>query len=414
MKKDEILSEKLQDVLSSSLAGFPYELKVKDHAGKQYTIGRRQEHWAKKPLSLSVKTADAAKSIVQKNLLEALDFFLKDEIDFQGNLYVLSDIQHLHVKAILSPWRSFSQYIVNSPFQNIRRATLNVRSHYDIPQEVINAYLDTRYQSYSCGIFEDPGQIRQDELIKSGLGETDSFDSLEKAQWRKFKDAVDFIDPGSSHTVLDVGCGYGGQLEVALQAYRFKKIVGWTLSRNQAVEGNRRLSRSFDPSRYSLNEGDYRTDDRVFDHVMSTGMVSHVGPRGLTPYVRNIRKRIKRGGHYLHHALMRSHSPYHLDQFPGAVFNKKYVWPGFHWFTVAEHVGALEKNGFQIVKLVNLSPHYAKTCTAWYERLCAHEQKILTHIDLATYRAWQVYLAGAVGGFLNKKIHVYRIYCVAV
>ncbi len=111
---------------------------------------------------------------------------------------------------------------------------------------------------------------------------------------------------------------------------------------------------------------------------------------------------------------MRSHSPYHLDRFPGAVFNKKYVWPGFHWFTVAEHVSALEQNGFQIVKMVNLSPHYAKTCTAWYERFCVHEQKILTHIDLATYRAWQVYLAGAVGGFLNNKIHVYRIYCVAV
>ncbi|MCP4284070.1 MAG: methyltransferase domain-containing protein [Gammaproteobacteria bacterium] len=414
MEKNKKLSEKLQSTLSSSLANFPYEIRVKDYAGEHYTIGRRQEHWAKKPLLLSVKTADAARSVIDTDVLGTLDYFLKDEIDLQGNLYVLSDIQHIHVKAMLRPWRSFAQYIKNNTFQNIKRAAVNVKSHYDIPQEVINTYLDTRYQSYSCGIFEDPGQIKQDDLLNSGMGETDSFDSLEKAQWRKFKDAIDFISPAESDNMLDVGCGYGGQLQVALQAHRFNKIVGWTLSHNQAVKGNERLSRSFDPSRYELNEGDYRKDDRIYDHVMSTGMVSHVGPRGLVPYVRNIRKRITRGGRYLHHALMCSHSPYHLDRFPGAAFNKKYVWPGFHWFTVAEHVRALEQNGFQIARLVNLSPHYAKTCTAWYERFCAHEQEILTHINLATYRAWQVYLAGAVGGFLNKKIHVYRIYCVAV
>jgi hypothetical protein len=30
--------------------------------------------------------------------------------------------------------------------------------------------------------------------------------------------------------------------------------------------------------------------------VASTGMVSHVGPRGLVPYVRNIRQRIRSRG----------------------------------------------------------------------------------------------------------------------
>ncbi len=414
MEEIKITSKKLQAALSSSLADFPYEIRVKDYAGNQYSIGRCQEHWANMPLLLSIKTTAAAKSIIRTNVLEALDFFLKDEIDLQGNLYVLSDIQHLHLKALLKPWQFIAQYLRNNTFQSIRLAAVNVKNHYDIPQEVIDIYLDAKYQSYSCGMFENPGHLDQDELLKGGLGKTDSFDSLEKAQWRKSKDAVDFLSPAESDIVLDVGCGYGGQLQVALQERRFKKVVGWTLSRNQAVEGKARLSRSFDPSRYELNEGDYRTDDRVYNHVMSTGMVSHVGPRGLAPYIRNIRKRIAKGGRYLHHALMRSYSAHHLNRYPGAAFNKRYVWPGFHWFTVAEHVRALEQNGFQIAQLVNLSPHYAKTCAAWYERFCAHEQEILTHMDLATYRAWQVYLAGAAGGFLNKKIHVYRIYCVAV
>ena len=64
---------------------------------------------------------------------------------------------------------------------------------------------------------------------------------------------------------------------------------------------------------------------------------------------------------HFHHALMTAHTPLPIDTYIGIAFNKKYVWPGFHWFTVGEHVRALEQNGFQIDRAVNLTPHYAKT-----------------------------------------------------
>ena len=169
-----------------------------------------------------------------------------------------------------------------------------------------------------------------------------------------------------------------------------------------------------DDHRWELHEGDYREDPRVWDHITSTGMVSHVGPRGLVPYVKQVRKRIKTGGRYLHHALMTSYQPLPIDFNVGIAFNKKYVWPGFHWFPVGEHVRALEKNGFQVDRLVNLSPHYAKTTTAWYERMMAHKEEMLEYMTPATLRAWQVFLAGITGSYLNRDVHVYRLYCVAV
>ena len=116
----------------------------------------------------------------------------------------------------------------------------------------------------------------------------------------------------------------------------------------------------------------------------------------------------------MHHALMTAHADSPLDASPGIAFNKKYVWPGFHWFTFGDHVKALERNGFQVVRAVNLSPHYAKTTAAWYERLIKDEAKVLRFINRETYRAWQLYLAGSSGGFLSHSIHVYRIYCEAV
>ena len=152
---------------------------------------------------------------------------------------------------------------------------------------------------------------------------------------------------------------------------------------------------------------------RVYHHVTSTGMISHVGPRGLVPYVREVRRRILGGGRYLHHALMTRHSRWPLDANVGIAFNKRYVWPGFHWFTVGEHVRALEGNGFQVERLVNLTRHYAKTTTAWYERMMEHRDTMREFMDEATFRAWQVFLAGITGSYLNRDVHVYRLYCVA-
>ncbi|MBL4868881.1 MAG: class I SAM-dependent methyltransferase [Pseudomonadales bacterium] len=267
--------------------------------------------------------------------------------------------------------------------------------------------------SYSCGMWEDPGNRDICEMLRVGKGESDDFDSLEKAHWRKFKDAVDFINPDPGETLLDVGCGYGGQLIVALENHPFSKVVGWTHSSNQVIEGKKMLAQ-FDSAQYGLNEGDYREDKRIYDHITSTGMVSHVGPRGLIPYVKNIRGQIKKRGRYIHHALMipAPHNP--MDKEVGIAFNKKYVWPGYHWFTIGEHITALEDNGFEVVRMQNLSPHYAKTTSAWVERMVDQSEDMITSVGDGTYRAWKMYLHGASGGLLNKKIHVYRVYCVAI
>ena len=103
-----------------------------------------------------------------------------------------------------------------------------------------------------------------------------------------------------------------------------------------------------------------------------------------------------------------------FDSAVGVAFNKKYVWPGFHWFTVGDHVKALEENGFEIVRLVNLSAHYSKTAAAWYERMMLQADRARGLLGEPTFRAWQVYLAPASEGFAARTAHVYRLYCRAV
>ena len=304
-------SAALQDFAENALRDLPWRVVISDWTGRTYVAGGPEAHWSGQDLRIRIKTEAAGKDILRLDGLRFLERFLEGDVDLDGNLYILTDLRKYSALR-LKPWHLVGRVLKHVAFQSTARANVNVKSHYDIPQEALNVYLDGTYMSYSCGMFEDPDRLDIEELKRVGRGRQDDFDSLEKSMWRKFKDAADYIAPAAGETLLDVGCGYGGQLIVALESHPFGKVVGWTHSRNHVTEGSEMLAR-FDRERWELNEGDYRNDARVYDHVTSTGMISHVGPRGLVPYVRQVRHRIKSGGRYLHHALMTAHKKLPLD-----------------------------------------------------------------------------------------------------
>ena len=39
---------------------------------------------------------------------------------------------------------------------------------------------------------------------------------------------------------------------------------------------------------------------------------------------------------------------------------------------------------------------------------------VVQNLGEATFRAWQIYLAGSSAGFLNGTMQVYRVYCRAL
>jgi len=406
-------STRFEALMKDVFREFPWTVRIRDCNGNTFKVGKGKQHWCKEPLSIHLKTENAMKKVLTGDALGFLEKFVEGEVAIEGNIYVLPFLKHYGRFGKVKWGQWIASIARNSLGQSARRTASNVKSHYDIPQEALDVYLDRVYRSYSCGIFENPLDINKEDLLLIGRGKEDTFDSLEKAQWRKFKDAVDFLNPRTGETMIDIGCGYGGQLAVALEEYPFGNVVGWTHSENQVRVGRQLLS-GIAKDRWEIHEGDYREETRTFDHVTSMGMISHVGPRGLAPYVRRIRRMIRTGGRYVHHAIMGYHHAANENWSPGTVFNKKYVWPGFHWFTVGEHATVLDKNGFAIRKMVNLGDHYTKTTAAWYLRMMQEEERMIHIMGEQTFRAWRIYLGGAPGAFQTKEGCVCRFYCEAV
>ena len=412
---DDQLAADVRVFLEKTLEAFPWKVRVHDWTDAAYDLGGDAPHWSgHESLDLRI-TPQAGRDLLALDMMRFLERFLEGEVAIEGNLYLFPELRN-YAKLPLKPWEILKNRLRNRIMQKPSQASKSVKSHYDIPEEAL-FYLDRVYRSYSCGMWERPAELSVDDLLRVGGGEKDGYDSLERAQWRKFAHAADYIAPAPDDTVLDVGCGYPGFLVVLMDRHPCGKVVGWTHSANQVREGKDMLG-AYDPAHYELNEGDYREDRRVYDHIHSTGMISHVGPpgrdSGLLNYVREVRGRIKTGGRYVHHALMTAWTGQPLFDTLGPAFNRRYVWPGFYWYTLGEHVKTLEENGFQVVQVINLTPHYAKTTCAWYERLVADEARFVRHAGASTLRAWQIFLAGITGSYLNRQTHCYRLLCEAV
>jgi hypothetical protein len=246
-RRSRDLAGRVRRAAEGMLASLPWRIVLRDWTGDRYEAGGDTPHWCGQPLEVDLHDPAAGRALLARDAMALIEHFLAGRIDLAGNLYALSDLR-LHARLDLPRWRAVLGWLSHRAFQTPRRARANVRSHYDIPQPALDRYLDRTYRAYSCAMFDEPERMVRNELVRAGRGREDDFDSLERAQWRKFQDAIDFVAPGAGEDLLDIGCGYAGQLRVALASHRFRRIVGWTHSANQVREGARLLA-DFDPAR---------------------------------------------------------------------------------------------------------------------------------------------------------------------
>jgi cyclopropane-fatty-acyl-phospholipid synthase len=210
--------------------------------------------------------------------------------------------------------------------------------------------------------------------------------------------------------VLDVGCGWGTFALHAARAYG-ARVVGVTLSREQAAFARKRMSDEGLADRVEIRVQDYReVDDGPYDAIASIGMAEHVGAAMLPVYAADLFALLRPEGRLLNHAISRR--PGNPPRFSPTSFIDRYVFPDGELVPLAATVSALEDAGFEVRDVESLREHYALTLREWVANLERRWDEAARLTSPARARIWRLYMAGSALAFEGNRIGVNQVLAV--
>lgn len=268
--------------------------------------------------------------------------------------------------------------------QSKRRAARDVRSHYDLGNDLFEKMLDRR-MAYSCGYWAG-GAATLDEAQEAKLD----------LVWRKLGMQV-------GQRVLDIGCGWGSFVQFAGE--RGAACAGITLSPEQA-----RLARARCAGLpVDIDVRDYREIEGKFDRVVSIGMFEHVGQRNHRTYMKAVRRALRPGGVALIHFFASPRTQPNLVDGEPDWFERN-IFPGMLIPSLAQ-VGRAIDGLFVVEDLHNVGADYDPTLIAWWRNFerCWPELAASGRYDERFYRMWKFYLLGAAGAFRSRKYQVWQV-----
>ena len=187
---------------------------------------------------------------------------------------------------------------------------------YDVANDFFRLWLDERMH-YSWAVFDE------------------RHTTLEQAQSNKSRILADFAEVTPDTLVLDIGCGWGANLEYLTRERMVKRAHGITLSRAQRDEIARRGLAGV-----QIWGADYRdfTPPQQYDALISIEMVDHlVSPQqqreGLAVaiyrhYFDRVAQWIKPGGSFGFQAILRDRVPRRRKDLEDLQFTADVIFPG--------------------------------------------------------------------------------------
>lgn len=322
---------------------------------------------------------------------ELADAYVDRRVRIEGDLWSATELA-AHLWRRLPAGReapAAPRRLAVSSTQTIEQEVEDVRSHYELPDELFRSFLDER-MVYSCAYFATPSQ------------------SLEHAQERKLDMICRKLRLRPGEALLDVGCGWGALVLWAAQRYGVR-AHGITLSVKQAAEARARVARAGLEDRVTIELRHYAElagSGLEFDKIASVGMVEHVGAARLPEYLRTIDHVLRPGGLFVNHGITQ---PRRERERPSGPFMLRHVFPGAYLDDLGHLVSAMEDTGFEVVDVQSLRPHYALTLAHWFERFAARRSEAARFVSDRTLRVWDLYLAGCARAFEQGLVGVHQL-----
>jgi cyclopropane-fatty-acyl-phospholipid synthase len=265
-----------------------------------------------------------------------------------------------------------------------------ISHHYDVSNRFYEWILGPS-MAYTCAVYPYEGA------------------SLEAAQEEKVDLVCRKLDLQPGQRLLDVGCGWGTLVLHAATHYGVR-VIGVTLSRQQAEYGQKQIAELGLSSVAEIRHDDYRhVAETGFDAVSSIGLTEHIGAKNLPSYARFLAGKLRPQGRLLNHCITRP-----VTSAPARTggFINRYVFPDGELEAVGTIVSVLQDNGLEVRHEENFREHYARTCAAWGANLDAHWDEAVTEVGEGRARVWRLYLAASRLGFTERRIELHQVLAV--
>lgn len=266
----------------------------------------------------------------------------------------------------------------------------NIAAHYDLGNAFYRLWLDAGL-TYSSGIYVSPTA------------------TLEAAQTEKYNRILAALDVHAYHDVLEIGCGWGGFVEVA--AERAATVTGITISEQQFEEASVRVARAGLTGRARIRLEDYRDTVGSFDRIASIEMIEAVGEENWPIYFDKFADRLKAGGKAVIQAITIREDLYEGYR-RNPDFIQRYIFPGGMLPTKESMRRQAETAGLDFETLETFGASYALTLSEWRRRFNEAWPRIAAMgFDERFRRMWDYYLAYCQVGFERGSIDVglYRL-----
>jgi cyclopropane-fatty-acyl-phospholipid synthase len=204
------------------------------------------------------------------------------------------------------------------------------------------------------------------------------------------------LQPGQR--VLDIGCGWGSFAQYAAEEYG-AEVVGITVSKEQVELGRERCKGL--PVEIRLQ--DYREINEPFDHIISLGMIEHVGSKNYRTYMQTAHRCLKDNGIFLLHTIGSNRSVRTTDP-----WIEKYIFPNSQLPSIRQLALAAE-GLFVMEDWQNFGVHYDKTLMAWYQNFDTGWDELKSTYSERFYRMWTYYLLSCAGSFRARKNQLWQI-----
>lgn len=263
------------------------------------------------------------------------------------------------------------------------------QSIYDVSDEFFALFLDPT-MGYTCAYFE------RDDM------------TLEEAQNAKFDLALGKLNLEPGMTLLDIGCGWGGALQRAIEKFDVN-VIGITLSRNQFEYSKARLAAI--PTERNVEvrlQGWEEFDDKV-DRIVTIGAFEAFKAERWPAFFERAYGILPDDGRMLLHTIL----TYQWQEMPArgitltmsdirfARFIYKEIFPGGQLPAQEDILKLAPAAGFTVEKVQLLREHYARTLNIWAANLEANREKAIAIQSQEVYDRYMHYLTGCENFFLK-------------